>query len=739
MFSINTNDSREFSNGFIAKIIYTVTFLLPVFFLPYTFDIFKLNKSYLVITTVALSVILFLLNAWVAKVLLYKNFSNYLAPAMLLAAAFVSMQFSTNKMVSLWGQSESYNDTFIFYSALAVLFIVIVNLKLNFYRALTLIATGSTIAVMYGWYLLYRPFDLAGMRFLAGSSTADSWSALVALSVMSAFVFSFYVFNTNINKESSNFFKKAIFALMLVVNLSFLITVREFLALGFLAIALVCSNYLGRISFKIHYFIVGLVLVVSLSIGGTHYVPGFTSRIGFTFPQVQRVSIYDSWYIANSVLLEKPFTGFGIANFSTAYTLYKPVTANMSESWNLVFFQPFNDMFAWLTMGGLVGFSLYVGFFALPLIRAFRYLHSGGMHILPSLVLILCAGLLLIYGNNTALLFLFVVTAAYLTSVSSNIVHEAHSRNLVLLSLVVSFGLAGYLFVNMYSVYVANYMFRASLFEKNPLNAYSKQVAAISAYPYETKFVRETALNGISIAASVSQNKDLTDEQKKLLEDLIVQSARYATVSTEVLGSNISANWETRAILYKSLISLDKEKYLNPAIQSYVNAINLDKFNPRLKTDLAIILYGQKEYQGASNMLSQAIKDKSDYPNSYYVMSKVLRDTKDYPNAFIYIDAVKKLIPTDDPNYATISTEYDELKGLAEKAQKEAAANADKSSNGLSIPDVNVDEKDKKQNLDVSNGSNVSVNKTSVEAPLNSVPDKVPEVTGDNSSGVETK
>ncbi len=730
MFSINNKESQESIFGSSSKLMYVVAFLVPMFFIPASFDVYSLNKTYLIVLSAFALLIMFLFQGWTRGVVFYKSLRGYIPAVALLLGAIGSTYFSTNRIISIWGQSDVYHNTLLFYAALAIIFMVFVNTRINFHKVGLMVAFGSTVSVTAAWLFLYRTITIYGSRFLAGSSFSDSWFALVALSSLSSFIFAYRLFNKNLSYGT---FKFSALILGLIINLSFLVTTREYMALALVVVAVAVSAYYSKINLKANSMVLGLVCLCVLVLGGVHFVPGFTGKVGFTFPEPVRINVYHSWYVANNALLEKPFMGFGLGSFSTAYTLFKPLSVNASNYWTASFSQPFNDLFLWLTVGGLFGLLMYGIYVGVPMIKAVKYLNKDGSHLFAALTLMLSFALLMIYGSNITLSLLFTLAAAYLYQVSDYGSFAFRSKNFVLVSLIAVFGILGFSLLNMFSVYRANVLFRSSLFAANPLDGYTRQVAAVASYPYENAFIRTAAFNGISIASAISKRTDLNDEQKKLLENLIIQSAKYSAVATEVTGRRLSSNWEVRGIVYKSLINVDKEKYLNPTIQSYVNAINLDKYNPRLKTDLGILYYNLKDYQKAVSVLSEAIRNKQDYPNAYYVMSKVLKDAGNYPASYLYMDAVKKLIKESDSNYATIVKEHEELRKLAEEATKKAQEAKAAQEAKLKAPEVKLTEPTQKQNLESSDGSAVEVKKDSVNSTLDSVSKEVPVIENRNS------
>ncbi len=119
---------RQICNFFIKLAIYGLVFLIPLFWLPWTNEVFEFNKQYLLFFLVGLALL-----AWLAKmIIVQKKLTFYRTPLDLWILIFMllmvlSAVFSVDSISSWLGFYGRFSDSVIGLLTLAVLYFIVVN------------------------------------------------------------------------------------------------------------------------------------------------------------------------------------------------------------------------------------------------------------------------------------------------------------------------------------------------------------------------------------------------------------------------------------------------------------------------------------------------------------------------------------------------------------------------------------------------------------------------------------
>ncbi|MFC1613371.1 hypothetical protein ACFL23_03500 [Patescibacteria group bacterium] len=115
-------------NYCLRIIIYAMVFLLPLFFLPNTVDVFEFNKQYLIWVLTGVAVLIW----WFRMIILEKKMTWKRTPLDIPILIFVATNvliamFSVDKYVSLWGSYGTFSQSLINVFTMAVLYFVVTN------------------------------------------------------------------------------------------------------------------------------------------------------------------------------------------------------------------------------------------------------------------------------------------------------------------------------------------------------------------------------------------------------------------------------------------------------------------------------------------------------------------------------------------------------------------------------------------------------------------------------------
>jgi len=119
--------TSAFFERLTRKLVFTLIFLLPIFFLPISLDILELNKQTLLVILTLLAGL-----SWIGSMIISKSFEFKrgflnLAPLLLLGSVFVSALLSSGTYLSFLGASSQHYMSVLTIFSLTLLFYIAVN------------------------------------------------------------------------------------------------------------------------------------------------------------------------------------------------------------------------------------------------------------------------------------------------------------------------------------------------------------------------------------------------------------------------------------------------------------------------------------------------------------------------------------------------------------------------------------------------------------------------------------
>ena len=376
------------------------------------------------------------------------------------------------------------------------------------------------------------------------------------------------------------------------------------------------------------------------------------------------------WAIALETLKTGRFAIFGLGpgQFINAFTTGKPLTFNNNEYWNLRFASSSNWYFQLLTEVGFLGLGIYLLLVWKILKKALGQLRQPKPSPVPlalhlSLVLIVLAQAFCPMNFFLlAVLFILLGTA----SVESGEKKESDLTplgNLVFLLLAVPLSFwTGLLFFST-KIALADSYFLNSIKAANRndgVKTYDLQIKTIKTNPSSPVYRIAYAQTNLALANSLAGKKDLTDQDRSTITQLVQQSIREAKSAVALDPASADA-WENLATIYRSLINLaaDADKW---ALASYQEAIRLDPFNPRLRIDLGGLFYTQKNWVQAASVFNQAATLKPDFANAHYNLANALREAGDLVASKKEYEITQTLVKVDSNDYQKVTSELEDVK-----------------------------------------------------------------------------
>lgn len=666
--------------GIIEAMYGALLLLLPIFFLPFTADAFNINKSYLVLFISVVSLILFFVQVWRKGSLHLQGIKSYLPGIVLLIAALVATVFSINRNVSLFGRYGNYNSSLIFILALMIMFFVSSNIKINLIRLVKYFLIGVTAGTAFAFIGFYNvTLPLFG-NVVPGYSLVGSFNGLIGLQIIAVLAAMYMLFS----RKDSKVLEKIIVIATLVINLTYLIIVMNWIGLAVIVLGVVYLYFTLDVDLKPLAKILGPVAFAIILLSLVHMLPATKSAMGINNTVVApRLTLTQSWLVSSTALRDFPFYGTGLGSYVVDFSRYRPISLNATDYWNFRFAYPFNDIFLWMGTAGLIGIVSIVVFYVLVFLDAKNpnkeNVNNYFSGFLASAILII----LLLLGYNMILyVALFMMIGVLIQSKSVN-TRVVQSSAIGIIGMVFGVLLLAGLIFQAYPKYKAQVSFRKAFSTTDAGQRYENIRSAIAADLDEDFYIREGIFTNLLIARSIAQKPEITDQERTNFQELVRQAINDARVVTEITDPFNVANWEARGIAYSAIMDISQgaDQF---AIAAYTNAINLEPTNPRLWVDLGGVYYRRQDYQNAVARFARAIQLKPDYANAYYNLAFALRDAGAYQAAVTQLEIVERLVPQDDPAYAVVQTNLTEFRELADKQAQALAEEQAKRAEELS-------------------------------------------------------
>lgn len=399
--------------------------------------------------------------------------------------------------------------------------------------------------------------------------------------------------------------------------------------------------------------IMSLVILVSGALPGKPQFP--------KFPNLQT-----SWEVTVGALAKSPLFGMGPGNYLSAFNQFRPVSYNATDLWSVRFTTATNFYLTLITETGLLGLAAIL----ILLFSVYKEFRLGLKFEKLALIAFL---LLLVIFPTSPVLFVPLFTLLALLSgseekvISLNTISVGASAKFaskvpsIILGLLI---LAGVTAADYFGarIVIAEYTFTKSLAALNANDAkgtYNLMQRAVNQNPKVDRYHTSLAQVDMAIAQSLSTKKDLTDEDKQIITQLVQQSINEAKAGV-TLNPGRSGNWEVLAQIYRTIMPFAQGAD-NFAVQTYLQAVSLDPTNPTLRISLGGVYYALGRFDDAIEAFKLAVLAKPDLANAHYNLAIAYREKKDYANAIKEMNSVLSLVEKDSQDYTLARTTLDEL------------------------------------------------------------------------------
>ncbi|MDD4924650.1 MAG: tetratricopeptide repeat protein [Dehalococcoidales bacterium] len=623
--------------------LYLLTFLTPLFFLPFSFEVFEYNKQALLLLLVSLAFF-----AWLAKMVIYEKEIRFkrspldLFVLAFLGVAILSAIFSVDKTSSLYGFYGRFSNGLMGLLSLGALYFLITNnvssksenSNISLDGLLKIFSWSVFVAVLFSYLSVFGIFaKLASLSFLPKimalrifNPTAASLEGLsIFLAVAAVFLVGKTLTAAKGTKVSPFIYLQlaAILVLMIVIDftpawLIVLITFALFVVLSLWK--RVFRDNVNRLLVPIFLIIVAVACIPTQP---QVLIFGEGSNIA-NLMEEQVLDQKTSWQIGlggATDSIKSSFLGSGVGTFNYDFAKEKPLSINESWLWQVRFDRAGAHFAEILGTMGFLGILSYLALVAIFFMASYFFLQQKSQALLLLMVFSSLIVGQFVYYQNTTLAFLFwLVLGLSVIAWQKPIKEKVISfKNFPELSLVFSTVviLVGVGFLALYFFQVKFYMAdmnyaraqevdlsleRTLLLEKAVrLNPGLPQYRAVLARAYLNDVLDETA-------------KPQEEQDSDKVQLLVATSINQARVATELAPKQV-AMWETLGMIYREIRSAASGA-TEWGIKSFNEAVILEPNNPVLYTELGKLYIASGDMGQARDQFAKAVAVKADYTDA---------------------------------------------------------------------------------------------------------------------------
>jgi len=686
---------------------------------------------------------------WSVRMALQKRFAFTRTPldiplAVLLLVFFIAAVQALDPTIALYGSHQRPWPSFVSLLTLVIFYFVAssnirskknVDIILYVLAGSTVVAALVSIASYFGAFIptdfsLYRSFNTLG--------SANALALLEAMVIPMSAAWVLFSRDKIIRGLSAAATVILAFSLILIN-----FTPAYFgLVIGLLLVGVIVLKH-GKTSkpAQISFGVVSILVIFLLTI---RYIPTLatqtfgtmiigrdkTLEIGKNLTLPQNIA----WDIATSTVGKRPLFGTGPGTYQFAYTQLKPRVINTTDLWKVRFEKSSSDFTEIIATVGLIGVLAFLLFIAAAVrfIWSLLFKSSNSAIYLPVAavaVTFLASQFFATTTISTVIPFFIALVATVVLAktqdekhVHETIIEVSTLRNSLnwlptgtkkAVSLKTTSGASRtgtaksqifpYIFLglvivvsffgirNQVRAWQGEYYYRLALQAaalNNGNNTIDNLQNAIRINGDVDAYHRDLSATALSAALVLSQQKNLSDEQRQLINQLAQVAidqgkvaSGYQILPLRVPGISASnvANWETVSAAYQALIGQVSGADVN-AVQTLLQASALDPENPILHDKIGVIQKKLNNLDAAKRKFEDAIIVKQDYGPAHYNLALLLIEKNGDPLTIAQeLAAAKKFLPANDPAIKDINTklaDYNQKVEELQRAQNQTATQA---------------------------------------------------------------
>lgn len=638
---------RKLLNSIIKYAIYSLVFLIPLFWLPFTVEVHEFSKQYLLLALGGLAFIVWLIK----MIIIRKRIAMHRTPLDIWILIFMvvlalSAVFSLDRPLSLLGAYGRFSDSSLVFLMAGLLYFTIANNShISIRTLMKLFYAASLIAVVIGYLSLFEVWKpLSGLPpVMARQSFQTVAASLEGFVIFLAVAMAVSVGLLLGPRTKSGLVPRlgrllhyvflAAAALMLVlVNFQpawLVLTVSMFLTLVVAFWMGLPRPRLGWLLTPLTLLLIALLYLAGIA-GGLGWAGG-TLILDTGLPQEIILDSSVSWQIAWQSVKTYPVLGSGPATFLANFARFKPEIMNSGQFWNIRFDSASNHILNLLSTTGWLGLLSYLFMTIIFVLIVFQALRKNRQRkaVLerPDLLLAAIVGwaaLLtaqFVYPQNIVLVFFFwlfmalsvvlwqreaVLKGKESKLLFKNVPEIGLVLNVILLLVV--FAAAGAYYLGG-QFYLADVWFRQSLESSDNDEALRHLERAVDWNQYRNNYRRALSTSYLNLAllenAEPAEERDV-DYLQSLMSQAIQQAKTAASMSPNMVGA-----WENLGLIYINSRGLVNGT-LPFALNALAKASELEPANPLFWQERCRLVLGQDsgDWSQAIDYCQTAIKLK---------------------------------------------------------------------------------------------------------------------------------
>ena len=657
----------QFLDRLMGFLLHATLFLVPLWFLPITLDVFELNKQ-----TILCIFALILAVAWTGKALIQKSVMLsrswvHVAVGVFMVAFFAASLASQDRYVSFIGNFGQMQWAFATVAALGILYFAATNLvketRQVYNLVLTFLGSSALVALIalcqfFQWYpfkFFFPPSANIGFNTIGSVNALAIFLAVPIVLATSLLVLGCKDDTCVLGKKGKPSQLAAVLVWVSLLLSLFAVVFVDFwgawsaILFGTVCVLLISFARQRSVGKPLRLVVPGIVCLLSIAL----LVWPLPSKLQLNLPGEVSPSLAHSWQISKQVLGASPLLGSGPGTWIYDYSQYRSPSANVSQFWSYRFDHGISSLLTLLGTVGILGVLAWLLLILSAVIQSASHLvreknddrWQAYLTIFSAWATVAFTGF--IYNFSLAQQVTFWFLLALLVSLLAAGSYEWKADTSL------KYGLLWLKFV---LVTVASCVLVWLAVQR--LMADSRYTAAVAAYqsgaPVQTAIDdlnqavalnpwNDTYYRNLSQAYLIRAGQVLNSDDKNkgnLASDLVRASIGTAQQATTSTPANVD-DWSNEAVIYQSIESFTRGAD-DAAIKSYQTALLHEPNNPVfydqigriyiLKADAYSKLLSSKdpkvvtEAQGniramldkAAEQLNQSIQAKPDYAPAHY-------------------------------------------------------------------------------------------------------------------------
>lgn len=621
-------------NRAVKYSIYVLVLLVPLFWLPFSFEVFEYNKQYLLFFLVSLGFL-----AWVLKQVFYdkeikfkKSPIDYLILGFLFVS-IISFIFSVDKNSSIFGFYGRFSNGLIGFLSLVVFYFLITNnvsikenassekrsSEISANKLLNLLLYSVGIVVFISYFSIFGIWQKIG-GFLPQVMLQKTFNPVAgSLEGLTVFLAVVVVLLSGLllNKYRNIFYWILLLAslgLMMIIDFTpawIILLATLVLFVGVSLVKRIFKENVNQLLIPIILIIVSAVFI-------------FLQPVKTNLPQEQVLQQSVSWQVALKSAtgsIKNGFLGSGVGTFHYDFTTYKPQSFNQNWMWQIRFDRSGSHFAELLATTGFFGFLVYLGLIGLVLLISWFFVSRqfSGFPLATAFFALLAGQA--VYYQNTSLSFMFwlilglsVVSwqAAKAEPIEEKKLSFKSFPELALMFSTVTI-ILGVALISLYFYAIKYYL--ADVNYSKALSALGEMrignlEAAVRLNPQFPHY--RTTLAGAYLTQLLNDiQRPAADQDQAKIQLLVARSIDQARAAT-LLGPNRVAYWETLGVIYREIqgVAAGANEW---GIKSFEQAIKLEPTNPVLYTELGKLYLVAGDKEKARENFNRSLEQKPDY------------------------------------------------------------------------------------------------------------------------------